>query len=888
MTQFGVVPPQPQEASTPIEFIVALRELRLWSGLTFRQLAAKARASGDQLALSTIASALSRSTLPRREVVAGFVRACGLDEESVTAWVAVRDALFSRGGQAAVAGDPDLPGPARDGADTGRQPWPAPQMLPPDIPDFTGRDAEVGTLRQLLRPGPRDGSNSGALVVAAICGMGGVGKTALAVHVAHSLAKAYPDGQLWVDLRDAEASPLEPSDVLARFLRAVGVDSRAIPADPVERAEIYRTMLADRRVLVVLDNASSERQVRPLLPGAGTCGVLLTSRLRLAGLEGAQHVDLEMFSPGESIRLLARIAGDDRLARDVAAAAEIAELCGGLPLAVRVAGARLAARPAWQLADLATLLADERRRLDRLSTGDLAVRASLALSYRELDDEPRQLFHLLALFEVPDFSGWLAATVLDRPPAQATECLEALVDAQLLAVTGTDAAGQIRYHFHDLVRLFAIESGRKALSSDAIAQAVNRGLGSWATLAHRMAPAVPGPCYALISSPEPRPPIDPGITDSLETAPVEWFDAERAALVSAVRQACRLGLDNLAFDLTAGLEKYFDLRGMYTDWSNLNSRVMDLCRDTGNLLGEAVMLRGLLDVTTWTAGERDDDQMARLHDEAIRLLEMFRRLGHEPGRSDAAVMCAWALTAAGRYEEAVDTATRALQLAARSGHLGGQARAYLLLGVANFEHGQFESAAAHAAAALDRARRLGNPRWVATGLQFCGIAHRELGDLDKSRRLLDESLAISRRYRDRYPEVLTLLALARLQLRQNDPAARETAETSLAFSRRYGMNHHMAEALELLGMDELANGTPAGAIVYLEQSVALWRTRGWHSLQAAALTNLGRAYAEVDPPAARRAFQEAYEIFDRLGKAAKAAELRALTGAATPEEPSRR
>ncbi|HWG99972.1 MAG TPA: tetratricopeptide repeat protein [Pilimelia sp.] len=889
MSQLSVDPPRPGQAATPAEFVAALRALRLWSGLTFRQLAARARASGDHLAVSTLASVLGRCTLPRREVVAGFVRACGLDERAVAAWVAARDALVARCGQPA---DPGAQAAGREPPAPGARPAPvAPNMLPPDIPDFTGRAGHVRLLRDLLTA-PRTGEHGcGAQPVAAISGMGGIGKTTLALHVAHLLAGAYPDGQLWVDLRDAEGSALDPGDVLARFLRALGVDARAIPDERSERAEVYRTLLADRRVLVVLDNAVSERQIRPLLPGAPTCAVVVTSRPRLTGLEGARHVELELFSPDEAIALLARIADDERVRCHPGAAAEIAEYCGGLPLAVRIAGARLAARPAWRPTHLAAMLGDERRRLDRLATGDLAVRASLALSYRELDPEPRRLFRLLAHIDVPDFPGWLAAAVLDRPFEEAAEHLETLVDAQLLAVAGTDAADQVRYRFHDLVRLFAVDSAAADEPPEAVAQAIVRGLGGWVTLAERMVPAIPGPCFALIASPAPRPVFDWAREYACGVDALDWFDAERAALVSAARQACRLDLSDLAFDLAGCLEKYFDLRGMYGDWASLNTEVMAVCRRAGNLLGEAVMLRGLIDVRTWSADSGDGAAMARLHADSFRLLEMFGALGHDRGSADAAVMCSWALTAAGSYPDAVAMADRALRLAAGSGHLGGEARAQLALALAAFEQGRFDAAAVHTAAALERARRLGNPRWEATALQFSGIAHRELGDLDESHRLLTESLVISRAYRDDYTAALALLALAQLHVRRGDPGAREAAEQALALSREYHMAHHLAEALQLLGEIELAEGCPARAVPYLEESLSLWRTRGWHSFQAATLTSLGRALREADPAAAREAFREAHAMFTRLGRTDRAAALEPLLGATAADrraDPARR
>jgi len=733
----------------------------------------------------------------------------------------------------------------------------APALLPPDIPDFTGRDGPLGELRHLLT----DGRPPSALAVAGVAGMGGVGKTTLAVHVAHLAAPAYPDGQLYANLRGTEAEALDPSDVLARFLRALGVDARAIPNDPVERAEMYRTRLAGRRVLVVLDNAASEEQVRPLLPGAASCAVLVTSRARLTGVEGARWIDLDVFARAEAVRLLGRVAGDERVTAEPEEAAELVRLCGGLPLAVRVAGARLTARPTWRLAHLARMLRDERRRLDRLATGDLEVRASLALSYEGLKGEAKRLFRRLGRFDTPDFPSWLAAAVLEES-ADAAGLLESLVDAQLIGASGVDAAGQIRYRFHDLVRLYARERADAEDPPGDRIEVLGAGFGGWLAIAERMAARVPGPCYAAISGSAPRPPVE---LPPDEVQPLDWFDAERSALLSVVRQACALDLDELAWDLSGCLEKYFDIRGMYADWSATNRLVLAACRRSGNQLGEAVMLRGLIDVVTWNSTPEQGDATTRFHADAFRLLEMFTELGERRGMSDAAVMCSWALTARGAQAEALAYGERALALAEETDHLGGQARAHVALAVALAESRDVARAIGHLDAALAAARALGNARYETAVLQFLGIAYREAGDLETSARMLDESLAISRQYRDVYTEVLTMVALARLYLRQGDPRAREAAESSLALGREFNMSHHVADALGALGEIELAGGRPEQAVSYLEQSVTIWRTRGWLSFLAGALYLLSQAYeAKGDEAAAARVRGEAQEILATL------------------------
>ncbi|GIF62234.1 hypothetical protein Ais01nite_02690 [Asanoa ishikariensis] len=445
-------------ATNAADFVAALRALRVWADLTYRALAIRSKSLGHCLPMSTTASTLGRNTLPRREFVAQFVAACGLDPDQAKEWTAARDSLAA--GQPAVArGASEQPATKPAATDDI-----APAMLPPDVPDFTGRTVEADTLFGRLDRERRGGA--AALPVAAVFGMAGSGKTALALHVAHRLAASYPDGQLWFDLGGAVGCPLGAGEVLSRMLRALGMPSRAIPRRLDERAETYRMRLAGRQVLVVLDNTRGEEQVRPLLPGTGTCGVLVTSRRRLTGIEGAHHLELAVFPEADALGLLSRIVGVERLRSQLAEAGEIVARCGRLPLAVRVAGARLAARPAWPLRRLAEILGDERRRLDQLATGDLAVRSSLLASYQDLQQEQQRLFRLLGLFDAEDFPGWLAAAVLGGPPTRAADHLEALVDAQLLGVAGVDPGGQLRYRFHGLVKLFAREQARAEESDE--------------------------------------------------------------------------------------------------------------------------------------------------------------------------------------------------------------------------------------------------------------------------------------------------------------------------------------------------------------------------------------------------------------------------------------
>ncbi|MFF3112709.1 BTAD domain-containing putative transcriptional regulator [Kitasatospora sp. NPDC057904] len=324
-----------------------------------------------------------------------------------------------------------------------------PAQLPASAADFTGRSAEAEALRAALR-------EPGSVPVAAVAGMGGVGKTALAVHVAHGLAAEFPDGQLYLDLHGADGRPTRPEEALAAFLRSFGVVGDAIPAGLAERSARYRSLLAGRRVLVLLDNARDAEQVRPLLPGSAGCAVLVTSRTRLGALPNARFTELPVLPAEDAVTLLTRVVGAERVAAEEQAAGELVRLCGQLPLAVRILAARLACRPSWTIARLLEQLTGDRYRLDALRSGDLAVESSFRFGYDQLDDEQARAFRLLAVPEVPDLSPGAVAAVLDLPEPDAVELAESLVDCSMLE----SFASPDHYRYHDLLRAFARRAGQ--------------------------------------------------------------------------------------------------------------------------------------------------------------------------------------------------------------------------------------------------------------------------------------------------------------------------------------------------------------------------------------------------------------------------------------------
>ncbi|MFC8566628.1 BTAD domain-containing putative transcriptional regulator [Streptomyces sp. NPDC057245] len=358
--------------------------------------------------------------------------------------------------QRILRADPALAEPSAPPDTETTAPAVRPAQLPATVPDFTGRASFVRELSDVLSAasgdGPGDGPGPGGRVMAvsALAGIGGVGKTTLAVHVAHRARAAFPDGQLYVDLQGAGARPAEPETVLGSFLRALGTADSAIPDSLEERAALYRSVLDGRRVLVLLDNARDAAQVRPLLPGTDGCAALVTARVRMVDLAGAHLVDLDVMAPEEALALFTRIVGEERVASEREAALDVVGACGFLPLAIRIAASRLAARRTWTVSVLAAKLADERRRLDELQAGDLAVEATFELGYGQLEAAQARAFRLLGLADGPDISLAAAGAVLDLPAQETEDLLESLVDTSLL-----ESAAPGRYRFHDLVRLYA-------------------------------------------------------------------------------------------------------------------------------------------------------------------------------------------------------------------------------------------------------------------------------------------------------------------------------------------------------------------------------------------------------------------------------------------------
>ncbi|KDN18531.1 AfsR/SARP family transcriptional regulator [Amycolatopsis rifamycinica] len=505
--------------------------------------------------------------------------------------------------------------------------WPVCQ-LPPDVGDFTGREAELAELAGVL------GAGAG-VPVAVLSGEPGAGKSTLAVRAAHRLRTRFPDGQLYVPLAGREIG-----EVLADLLRALGVPGPAVPDDVRARAAVFRGRLTDRRVLVVLDDAVDPEHVRTLLPGTPGCAVLVTSRRRLSGLAGAHRLALGPLSGADAAELLHRLAGA-RVARERADAERIIAACARLPLALRIAGSRLAIRPHLRLGELADRLEDEVRRLDELTVSDLAVRSSIALSYEGLRPPARRAFRLLGRCRLADLPAWAVTTLLDDPDAD--EAVEELVEASLLEARGADGTGEGRYRMHDLVRLYAAELGDPA-PSEGLRTVLAATLALADAAAARLPRTVPMP------SPAHEPPAQPlpeELVERLLARPDDWFAAERANLLLLIgtlapRDALLL-LDRLGVYLYLH-GQYADMRAAYETVSDADPPLATVAEATLTLLRHA-------------RGEYEEA--------AVRYRACAKELeAHGDRRTHAWVSAnlAHCLIGLGRAEEALQTATDAREL----------------------------------------------------------------------------------------------------------------------------------------------------------------------------------------------------------------------------------
>ncbi|MGP3919124.1 BTAD domain-containing putative transcriptional regulator [Nonomuraea sp. 10N515B] len=735
-----------------------------------------------------------------------------------------------------------------------------PRQLPSSLPDFTAREDELAALcDRLTRPD--------STPVCVIFGPGGVGKSALALRAAHEVARFYPDGQLHVELRGTSEAPATPLEVLGRLLRELepGVSP---PGTMEERAARYRTLLAGRRELVVLEDAATESQVRPLLPGAPGCGVIVTSRNRLTGLAGVTVLELGLLPDQDALHLLGQITGAERIAADPDAAQRVVRQCSGLPLALRIAGSRLASRRQWSVARLADRLADEQRRLDELAVGDQEVRATIALSYNLLSSEARTALRRLGLLGLPYIPVWVAAAAAETGLDEAERLLEHLVDASLATVV------ENRYRLHDLIRLFARERAHEEEPAPERTAVVRRVLGGWLWLIERLGEAVPNGVPVHRTSPDLARPLDPQVLHGALADPHAWLRGEEETLIVAVELAAAMDLDDIAVELAAtlcstaleGSRYVFD--NPFAAWHRTHEAALAVARRMDNTLGEAILLAGLGRLYY------ERDHYAESRDYLSQALSLFRAA--QDTRGEAATLAALGASCReqGYLPEALHFLERASRLWSDLADPEALAHVRRLAGSVHLERGDYPAAWSELTSALSLYQDAGSRRGEGLTLRTMSLYHRARGELAESQELCERALEIFRELGDRLMEAYGLSALAKTQvrLRRFDAAGRALAEV-LPVTRMLNDRWGEAWTLRTLGELDLAEGRLYQAKSRLEESMALWETLRAALSRARTLRDLAQVHEALgDDTAAATARAEALEIF-RLHEAREYREL---------------
>jgi DNA-binding SARP family transcriptional activator/tetratricopeptide (TPR) repeat protein len=733
-----------------------------------------------------------------------------------------------------------------------------PRELPPAVPGFTGRSAALRALTRLL--GRPDEHARRAVVISVIAGTAGVGKTALAVHWAHQATGHFPDGQLYVNLRGYDpGQPMPAADALAGFLRSLGMPGQDVPPEAEERTARYRSLLAGKRVLIVLDNAVSAEQVRPLLPGTSACTVVVTSRDALAGLvarDGAARLDLDVFPLEEAVALLRTLIGA-RVDAEPGAAAELADQCCRLPLALRVAAELAASRPAMPLAGLAGELANHRTRLDLLAAGGdrhTEVRTVLSWSCRDLDADAARTFRLLGLHPGPSIEPYATAALTGATVPRASQALAVLARSHLIL-----PAKPGRYDMHDLLRGYAREL-TATLDTEAEKHAARTRLFDHYlhTAAVAMDTLFPGERHRRPRIPPPPTPAPP-VTDS--AAALAWLDAERATLVAVTVHTASHGWPAHATRLAATLFRYLDSGGHYPEAITIHSQACLAARRTGDPAAEAEALTslGVLDLRQ---GYRPQAAAAHLQ----QGLALFRQAGDRSGEVRALGNLGILSLQLGRYEQASGYLQQALALFRETGDQAGEARALATLSTIDFQQGRYEKATGHIHRTLALFREAGDRTGEAHALSSLGEVDLRQGNCRQAAGHLGQALALFREIGSRSGEARALTGLGDAALRKGRyEQAADYHRHSLAVCREIGYQSGEVTALNGLGAVFLATGRSSDARAQYAAALSMTTQSGEKYEQAHAHNGLAHAYhAAGDPGQARRHWNEALILYTSL------------------------
>lgn len=645
--------------------------------------------------------------------------------------------------------------------DNRRAAGPVPRQLPGDVRGFVNRTAEIRRLDEILKH-----ANANVATILLITGTAGVGKTSLAVHWAHKVREHFPDGQLYVDLRGYDpGTPVTPEYALDHFLRALGVPDQAVPADAREKTALYRSLVAERRMLAVLDNAATVGQTRPLLPGTGGCLTLVTSRSRLPGLvarDGAYRTTVDVLLENEAVELLRSVTAEFRTNDSVEDLAELTGLCARLPLALRIAAERAAERPRMPLAELIQDLRDESALWDALSTeGDDSdgVRTVFAWSYRALPPDAARLFRLLGLHPGPEFSVDAAGATAHTVTTKVRQPLDSLVGVHMLEQIAPD-----RYRFHDLLHAYAIDQAHRGETLYDQHVTTQRVLAWYLHTANAAAHA-----FAYNPQPVQLDPHDEDIqplTFDSHNAALRWCDTEQSNIVEAARIAARARLDGVAWRLHAVLREYYAYRCLYSNWFTTGRIALDAVRRQSDRNGEAIILESL----------------GKAHRQTGRLAEAEE---HHQG---------------------------ALRIRRDLGERSGEARSLNALGLISRERGALELARDWFEQATALAEEIDHDHWSLVARANLGETLVQRGDLARATEILHRALDDARRQNNTYFEYECLQSLSRAQRESEPDLAIESIEQAIAICRTLDSTSLEGLALTEQGHAQLAVGRTGDAL----------------------------------------------------------------------------
>ena len=764
----------------------------------------------------------------------------------------------------------------------------APRTLPRDIASFTGRDAELRALADAV------GESGGVAGIYAVGGMAGVGKTAFAVRAAYHLAARFPDGQVFLPLHGHTPGQrrTEPVDALASLLIATGAGAGQIPAGLEARTAAWRDRLADRRLLLVLDDAADSEQIRPLLPSSGTSLVLVTSRHHLTGLEDAAAISLDALPPEDAAALLTRLAGRSGMDQGDAAIAGVTRLCGYLPLAIGMLARQLHHHPSWIIADLAADLVTARDRLELMATEDLSVRATFDLSYADLPADQQRAFRYLGLHLGHGIDAYAAAALIGADLRTARRLLAALYDHYLLT---EPARG--RYHFHDLVR----EHSRALVAEEPPGErdaALGRLLDYYQDTAlvaeqhiaayTRSLPVRSGPAV-----------IRPGLRDTTEA--LAWARTERDNLLACLDYVTRAGKDSRIVALTTGLSALMQHDGPHVDDVALHDTAVLAARRAGDRQAEA-NVRHDLGVALYLAGEYLP--AAASHEAACAI---FRELADRQGEGTALVFLGtarrmvgdlpaalaaletglaicqdlddqlgqgWALMdlgmvryQQGEYPAAVEALKEGLAVYQDAGYQLGQGNTLVFLGVVRVGTGEYPAAAEALEEALSISTEIGNVHVQANALTYLGDLRQRTGDYRGAASALERAIRLSSSIASTQIEANARFYLGGVRQRTGDyRGAADAMQEALKMFRLIGDHAGAAEALNSLGSLDQIQGKPRRARAHHAEALGIARAIGSPRDEAHALAGLARcALAEGRAAEAAAGLRQAREIFERIG-----------------------